>query len=110
MLIPQRKERRASRRRRLSGLLPGRIRLQGQESSLSCRPVDVSERGMGILVDQEIEEGANLVLSLSDRDVRFRVEWVQPDYGKKSMFRYGLVVLDPDENIEEIFIRAGCLR
>jgi hypothetical protein len=42
--------------------------------------------------------------------VRLQVAWCQRDFGKHDMFRYGLVTVDPEINLELAFISTGCLR
>ena len=110
------KERRLSDRRRLTGLLPGRLvfgeGLEGQKE-LICRPVDVSINGMGIVVvDQKkpIDPGTEMMLILKDGPIRLQVTWGHPDFGKQDLYRYGLVTIEPEQNLEEVFIRTGCLR
>jgi hypothetical protein len=104
------KERRLSQRRKLTGLLPGRLLVDGSGLQITGRPVDISSQGMGLVVAKEIEPGTVLVLHTKDRPVRLQVAWGQPDFGKQDMFRYGLVTLDQADNLEEIFIEGGCLR
>jgi hypothetical protein len=104
------KERRLSDRRKLTGLLPGRLTIEGTKLSLSCRPVDVSANGMGVVMAREIEPGTQMTLSIGDHDIALQVAWGQPDFGKQDMFRYGLVTLDPNVDLEAEFVRAGCLR
>jgi hypothetical protein len=107
------KERRLADRRKLTGLLPGRMVFSATNGDVVCRPVDVSSNGMGIVVTnqkKEIEPGTELLLLLKDRPVRLQVAWGQPDFGKQDLFRYGLVTLDPQDNLEDLFVRTGCLR
>lgn len=104
------KERRLADRRQLTGLLPGRLIMASTRADLACRPVDVSANGLGIVVDKEIDPGTAVELQTRNGTVQLQVAWVQPDFGKQNMFRYGLVTLDPSLNLEEMFIAAGCLR
>jgi hypothetical protein len=104
------KERRLADRKRLTGLLPGRLLLSATRAEIVCRPVDVSANGLGIVIDKEIDPGTELELHLKSGTVRLQVAWAQPDFGKQNMFRYGLVTLDPSQNLEAIFVDTGCLR
>lgn len=104
------KERRISNRRRLTGLLPGRLLLAESRQDVQGRPVDISANGMGLVVAREIMPGTDLVLVMQDRQIPLTVAWGQPDFGKQDMFRYGLVTLNKEDNLEEIFVDAGCLR
>ena len=107
------KERRLADRRKLTGLLPGRLVFAASRAEVICRPVDVSSNGMGVVVGnekKEIEPGTELALVLKDGVIRLQVAWGQPDFGKQDMFRYGLVTMDPTGNVEALFIETGCLR
>lgn len=107
------KERRLADRRRLTGLLPGRVVFETTKQEIICRPVDVSANGMGIVVQnlrKEIEPGTILLLVTPDGPTKLTVAWAQPDFGKQDLFRYGLVTVDPADNLEQMFIDTGCLR
>lgn len=104
------KERRLSDRRRLTGLLPGRLILAGAKQSLMCKPVDVSAFGMGVVMAREIAPGTQMTLVIGDQAIALQIAWCQPDFGKQDMFRYGLVTLDPEVNLESEFVRSGCLK
>jgi hypothetical protein len=104
------KDRRIGDRRKLTGLMPGRMFLSESGDELTCRPVDVSNFGLGVLIAKEIEPGKNLTMLLKDQKIEFQVTWVQPDFGKQDMFRYGLVAVDAEQNIEQVFIDHGCLK
>ena len=110
MHIPAFAERRLTERRKLTGLLPGRISIQGSKNYLNCRPVDISRHGLGILSSQQLPQGTTLILKLPDKEVILEVSWGQPDFGKHDLFRYGLVTTDHQLDLEEIFAKAGCLK
>ncbi len=106
------KERRLADRRRLTGLLPGRLVLETRQE-IVCRPVDVSVNGLGIVVHdlrKQIEPGTVLFLLTKDGTTKLSVAWGQPDFGKQDLFRYGLVTTDPADNLEQMFLDSGCLR
>ena len=107
------KERRLSDRRKLTGLMPGRLVFESGKQEIICRPVDVSEHGMGVVVQnlrQEIDAGTVLLLQTKDGPVKLQVAWGSPDFGKQDLFRYGLVTIDPSDDLEQMFVQAGCLR
>jgi hypothetical protein len=109
MLNLKLKERRLNTRRKLTGLLPGKIIRESDGSDVSCRPVDISKDGLGILTETQLEEGDVLVLQASS-DISLKVMWKKQDYGKASLFRYGVVTIDDKNNLEKIFMAAGCLK
>ena len=104
------KERRFSSRRKLSGLLPGKLSISGQKYPLKCRPTDVSAQGLGIVANIEIPIGSMATLETDTQSVLLEVIWVAPDFGKQDLFRYGLLSLNPDVSIEELFVTYGCLK
>ncbi|MDB2447096.1 PilZ domain-containing protein [bacterium] len=110
MLNLKLKERRLNTRRRLTGLLPGKIVDTKKEEDVSCRPVDISKDGIGILTEDQLEQGDILNLMGPDLQVELKVMWKKQDYGKQSLFRYGLVTTDNSVNLENIFMAAGCLK
>lgn len=103
-------EKRLSQRKKLTGLLPGRLSLLGNKALISCRPVDISRHGLGILTSERITVGTKLILKLPDQEIQLEVQWGQPDFGKKDLFRYGLVTNDQGFNLEDLFEKAGCLK
>lgn len=109
MLNLKLKERRLNTRRRLTGLLPGKI-IDKDSQVISCRPVDVSKDGVGILAEDILEEGMTLTLQSPNGDIELEVMWKKQDYGKQNLFRYGLVTKDSSNNLENIFLAAGCLK
>ena len=104
------KERRFADRRKLTGLLPGRLMLEQSNTELTCRPIDVSANGMGIVVSRELEPGTQVLLIMKERTIPLTIAWGSPDFGKQDMFRYGLITLNPADNLEEAFLASGCLR
>lgn len=104
------KDRRIGDRRKLTGLMPGRLVLNETGEELSCRPVDVSNFGLGVLIAKEIDPGKTITLVMKDGKIELQVAWAQPDFGKQDMFRYGLVSVDPTRNLEATFVEHGCLR
>ena len=61
------KERRERPRQKLTGLLPGRMVNMTSERNISCRPIDISENGLGILTAEQMQDGAQLILPLESR-------------------------------------------
>lgn len=104
------KDRRINNRKKLTGMMPGRLVIDDTKEELTCRPVDVSNSGVGILIPKEIEKGKSITLYLHDRSISFKVAWVQRDFGKQDIFRYGLAATDLSLDIESIFIAYGCLK
>lgn len=107
------KERRLAERRKLTGLLPGRLMVKDTKADILCRPVDVSPSGMGIVAHGQLEAfqpGTEIVLLVQNQPVRLQVAWSQRDFGKQDLFRYGLVTVAPEVDLVRLFVEAGCLR
>ena len=102
-------EKRLSERRRLTGLIPGKM-ITAHDKSIDCKPVDISEHGLGVISDTELAVGSVITLETHDNSIRLEVIWQQPDFSKRDLHRYGLVTKDQKANLLEIFSEAGCLR
>ena len=102
------KERRIADRKLLTGLWPGRLMNDGRD--VSSRPVDISEHGLGILSSRELKIGSICILVMKDRSIEFEVKWMQPDFGKHDLFRYGLLCRETVINVIEEFATRGCFK
>lgn len=102
-------ERRLETRRKLTGLLPGRLKTSNG-SDIECRPIDVSEHGLGIVSKEPLKMDSMLELQIKDKKIILKVAWVQPGFSKREVQRYGLVAQDVSLNLEAIFLSAGCLK
>lgn len=89
--------------------MPGKLSYGSESTVLSCRPVDVSKHGIGVIMDTLIETETELHLQFENRTIRLKVAWSQPDFGRRDLFRYGLVCLDTEEDLESLFTKTGCL-
>ena len=101
-------ERRVAERKRLTGLMPGKFKINDKE--VSARPVDLSEHGLGVLVAKEFAIGAQAVLVIKDTQIPFEIKWCQPDFGKHDLWRYGLVCNDPSLDLLALFAETGCFK
>jgi hypothetical protein len=107
------KERRLAERKNLTGLLPGSLIRADGKGSVSCRPVDISAHGIGIVITGEkktLPIGTELKLVVTDNEIDLRVAWSAPDFGKQDSMRYGLVATDSSVDLEQLFTQFGCLK
>jgi len=107
------KDRRGGDRKRLTGLLPGRLLLASNNLDLVCRPTDVSAHGMGVVVigdNKKIAIGTELLLVLPEQTLRLKITWIRADFGKQDATRYGIVTSEGSCNLEALFESSGCLR
>lgn len=111
MAAAHKKERRISDRKELSGLLPGPLFLADDRTKpFSCKPVDISRNGLGVIADENLLPGACILLVIKDTEISLSVAWKSPDFGKQDRTRYGLITLDPHVDLEAAFSKAGCLK
>lgn len=103
-------EKRREHRKTLTGLLPGKLQVVGKGNYISCRPIDITAKGLGIITSDLIEIGERLILKTHNDSIILRVVWSKADFGKQSLYRYGLEVENPKIDIQDIFIQTGCLK
>ncbi|MEI8026534.1 MAG: hypothetical protein WCI18_09305 [Pseudomonadota bacterium] len=101
-------ERRFKTRKKLSGLMPGKIFSGDKE--LKVKPVDLGQDGLGVISEVQLTEGDRLTMETSKGKIDLKVIWIKKDFGKQDLFRIGLVTLNPKDNLAIIFESAGCLK
>ena len=107
--LPMYAEKRITNRKQLTGLLPGKMMIKGKEKTLDCKPVDISPHGLGILTTEQLGPGTVINLKMKDVEIQFEIVWGKPDFGKRDLYRYGLVTKDHKVDLEVVFAKAGCL-
>jgi hypothetical protein len=110
MALPLFKEKRFTPRKKLTGLLPGRLAMKETGEELLCKLVDVSKHGIGLTTKVDLQYGATVVLHTDSKVITFKVAWIQQDFGKQDLFRIGLLCSDTNLDIVEIFTSEGCLK
>lgn len=110
MAEPQIRERRNIQRLKFSGLLPGKLIDPKTGNDVIAKPVDVSEHGLGLIISEQYTPGHVLKLETNEMTIELRVMWARPDFGKRDLFRYGLMSLEKKCDLVEIFRKAGCIR
>ena len=101
-------ERRFTTRKKLNGLMPGKVMLGANE--IKVRPVDIGRDGLGVVTNEPLREGDRLQLHTAFGVILLEVMWSKKDLGKQDLFRFGLITTDPKDNLEEVFKNAGCLK
>lgn len=104
--MPTTSNQRKESRRKLNGLLPGRLQTHSG-IDIRCKPVNVSQSGLGLIIQEQFQAGSELKLVLKEIEIILRIAWGQPDFGKKDLFRYGLEVKDKSIDLEQLFIDLG---
>lgn len=112
------RERRQFVRYALTGELPGRL-TNAAGMSFNVVTVDVSRRGMGLLLDPAPEENEKLVLTLEGPrggNILFEVRWsaVHHEFdslpGLSSMRRCGLMVVDRKIDLVTVLAKYDCVQ
>lgn len=102
-------DKRLKPRKMLTGLLPGPL-VDGNGQKVNCKPVDISETGLGILTGELLNVGDQLYLQAPEKTVVLEVSWGKRDFGKQNLYRYGLSLEESQDNLEAIFTSTGCLK
>lgn len=99
-------------RKRLSGLLPGRMQRVGSPNYITGRAVDVSSQGIGILSQNFLREGDEVILTTRHHVTHLVVHYKKRDYKKNNRYRYGLILAknheQDDHDLIKIFDQSGC--
>ncbi len=101
-------EKRRDERLQLTGLLPGKLSQDKNNQNISCRPVDISKEGLGILSSDFIEPGETLTLTCGKEIISLTIVWRKEDFAKQDLYRYGLH--NQKHDLIKIFRDAGCLK
>lgn len=69
------------------------------------RVTDVSDQGLGIESQVELEKGSDILLVTMDKKVLLNVSWLEPKQDQNSNFRHsgGLKLVDTDTKLTDIF-------
>jgi hypothetical protein len=76
--------------------LGGRLLRDGSETEISCKALDVSRHGLGIVSEQQIEVGEVLSLEHKKYRVKLKVVWARVDPSDSNQNRYGLQIENED--------------
>lgn len=71
------------------------------------RPIDVSRRGFGFMASHPMEPGVQMTLAVKDKVIKVEVAYCHSHLGIENMFRCGVFVRDPEENLETLFTNLG---
>jgi hypothetical protein len=102
------KDQRLSERKRFTGRLPGKFKIDGAD--ITAKPVDISAHGLGVIIEKKIAIGTSASLVIDGCEMPFEIIWCEPDFAKNDQWRYGLICSDKSVNLEEAFRFAGCIK
>lgn len=103
-------ERRRVPRRSCVGKMPGLLIRSSGGEPITCMSVDVSRFGLGIVASSELFLDEILVLQLPKKSVELKIVASTKEKNMNNLWRYGLVLLDTDIDLEQIFSDTGCIK
>lgn len=93
----------------LKGFLPGRLMDAACQLQIVARPIDVSRRGLGLIVNQSIKVGTFVWFQVDDKKIKLELAYCHSHLGIDNAFKCGFFTKDPDCSLEDIFLRKGLL-
>ena len=103
-------EGRQHRRLKLTGLpAPARLFSANERRELSFRPVDVSKLGLGLFIAEALKVGSEVLLLIDLQEILLQIRWRADVRHDGGLFRYGLLALSDEVDLEELFFAHGCL-
>lgn len=72
-----------------------------------ARPVDVSNRGVGILTNIELKPGSKVTWTLSNQPVQLEVMYCESHLGIDAIYRVGLFSRELENNLVSLVREAG---
>jgi hypothetical protein len=100
-------ERRINQRQRILRFLPGTLHRAVSGEQITCRPMDVSQLGLGIFSEMELREGELLALRFNGKQIPLIVMWTMECQGDAVGFRYGLKSADESLDLAVLFEKTG---
>jgi hypothetical protein len=104
--ISQRTE---TKRYLLKGFLPGRLMDATGQLQIQARPIDVSRRGLGLIINQAIQIGTHVWFQFDDKKIKLELAYCHSHLGIDNAFKCGFFTKDPDLSLEELFLRKGLI-
>ena len=111
VLAKQRFDKRTDERdARFSGDFSLRLVPTGNEGkTIAIRPIDVSRRGLGFLVKENMKQGTFYTLIVGNERYRVELAYCNNHLGIDGLFRAGLFLREADGNLHEACDRNGLL-
>lgn len=103
---PTGRERRAQTRYPVLGQVSHLVLRDRSGSLISFFPIDVSEHGLGIIIDHALTVGTVLELygeATAREAVRVQVVWVQRSFEALDVYRCGLMLLAEEADLLQVF-------
>ena len=101
-------ENRKSKRYSLTGSLPGAMFEPESNTIIQCKPVDVSQNGLGVMTWSQFDPGSSLILRGNNVDIKFTVIWSISCHEEHNVWRCGLEAEDKDSDLVSLFNERGC--
>jgi hypothetical protein len=88
---------------------PGQLICKKTGTVFVIKPTDVSLRGLGFMANQNLEPGAYW-LKFENKKISVELIYSESHLGIDNLFRCGLFVRDPDEDLRLTFEALGLLQ
>ena len=102
-------QRTETKRFMLKGFLPGKLMDASGLVQISARPMDVSKRGLGLVISQSLPIGSVVWFCFDDKRIKLEVAYCNSHLGIENVFKCGFYSKDPDCSLEDIFLRKGMI-
>lgn len=76
---------------------------------IAIRPLDVSKRGLGFVVRENLKHGGFYFLMIGQRKFRIEIAYCNSHLGIDNLFRCGLFLREADGNLHDACSAAGLL-
>jgi len=86
------------------------ISIDNPQSKISIRPTDVSRRGLGFIVKENLKKGGYYWLVINRHKFRVELAYCHNHLGIEGLFRGGLFLREADGDLREVCESEGLLR
>jgi len=98
-----------TRRYRFANEFPAKLLTLDGRSLPGLRPIDVSRRGFGFIINGSISMGAQYWLVVGDKRLKVEVAYCESHLGIDNLFKCGIYTRDPEVDLENLFGSLGLL-
>ena len=93
----------------IKGFLPGKLLDSTGQVALSARPLDVSRRGLALILNVSIQTGSFVWLQVDDKRIKLELAYCHSHLGIDNVFKCGFFTKDADCSLEDLFLRKGLI-
>ncbi len=94
--------------RHIINKLPGDVVERQSGKKLECQPLDASDFGFSVFIEDHLPDCDHFVLEVNDQKIDLELVYDIESPGDKWGFRLGFRVVDPNIKLLDIFTKEGC--